>query len=275
MSNVSFNLLQVYWTVGEDGKIPAAWPDSFNTKINEKSPMNFTFMDNKYRTFIAVSTHDSSLPFLSSFIARTNSDIRKRWIFQSSPPPFSPKGRTNDIDAILYCIEKAEKFIHIAVMDYFPLTIYTAKIKWVLYIFDLSIQISFLAAVYILSAFAFACLFAELNLTFPGFCISKSRYWPIIDDALRTAAIERKIQVRLLISSWKHSRKSEIFFLKSLVELTDSYAGVNIEVVSIDTGAYVCARILHTSFRFLFFAEADVSIDLFFFLETIRGSHHS
>ena len=51
--------------------------------------------------------------------------------FQSSPPPFSPKGRTNDIDAILYCIEKAEKFIYISVMDYFPLTVYTAKIKYV------------------------------------------------------------------------------------------------------------------------------------------------
>lgn len=59
------------------------------------------------------------------------------------------------------------------------------------------------------------------------------RYWPIIDNALRTAAIERKIHVRLLISMWKHTSKSEIFFLKSLAELTDSYAGVKIEVVSL------------------------------------------
>ncbi|XP_076245485.1 5'-3' exonuclease PLD3 isoform X2 [Calliopsis andreniformis] len=155
LANDYAKIFDVYWIVAEHGKIPSSWPDSFSTKINEKNPMNFTFMDNKYQTFIA-----------------------------SSPSPFSPKGRTNDIDAILYCIKKAEKFIYISVMDYFPLTIYTAKIK----------------------------------------------YWPIIDDALRTAAIERKIQVRLLISSWKHSSKSEIFFLKSLIELTGSYAGVKIEV---------------------------------------------
>ncbi|OAD52164.1 Phospholipase D3 [Eufriesea mexicana] len=155
LANDYAKIFDVYWTVGDDGKIPSVWPDSLNTRINSKNPMNFTFMNNKYKTFVA-----------------------------SSPPPFSPKGRTNDVDAILYCIERAEKFIYIAVMDYFPLSIYTAKIK----------------------------------------------YWPIIDDALRTAAIERKIHIRLLISSWKHSRKSEIPFLKSLTELTNSYAGVKIEV---------------------------------------------
>lgn len=52
-------------------------------------------------------------------------------ILQSSPPPFSPKGRSNDLDAILHCIAKAEKFIYISVMDYFPLTIYTAQAKYV------------------------------------------------------------------------------------------------------------------------------------------------
>ncbi|XP_003393457.1 5'-3' exonuclease PLD3 isoform X1 [Bombus terrestris] len=155
LANDFAKIFDIYWTVGNDGKIPSVWPDYLNTRINLKNPMNFTFMNNKYKTFVA-----------------------------SSPPPFSPKGRTNDVDAILYCIEKAEKFIYISVMDYFPLTIYTAKIK----------------------------------------------YWPIIDDALRTAAIERKVHIRLLISSWKHTRKSEVFFLKSLMELTDSYAGVKIEV---------------------------------------------
>lgn len=98
----------------------------------------------------------------------------------------SPKGRTNDIDAILNCIDKAEKFIYISVMDYFPLTLYTPKTK----------------------------------------------FWPIIDNALRSAAIDKKITVRLLISWWKHSRTSEDNFLKSLVDLTDSYKNVKIEVVS-------------------------------------------
>lgn len=61
-------------------------------------------------------------------IYKKNINIKK---LQSSPPPFSPKGRSNDLDAILHCIAKAEKFIYISVMDYFPLTIYTAQIKYV------------------------------------------------------------------------------------------------------------------------------------------------
>ncbi|KAG7201489.1 hypothetical protein KM043_004248 [Ampulex compressa] len=148
-------IFDVYWKLGADGKVPPVWPDSLSTKINVDNPMNLTLADNRYKMFIA-----------------------------SSPQPFSPKGRTNDIDAILHCIEKAEKFIYISVMDYFPLTIYTAKLK----------------------------------------------YWPVIDDALRAAAIERKINVRLLVSWWKHSRGSETYFLRSLEDLASSYPNVKIEV---------------------------------------------
>jgi phospholipase D3/4 len=42
--------------------------------------------------------------------------------FQSSPPPFCPDGRTIDSDAIVDVIDKADKFVYIAVMDYFPTT---------------------------------------------------------------------------------------------------------------------------------------------------------
>ncbi|XP_012270908.1 phospholipase D3 isoform X2 [Orussus abietinus] len=148
-------IFDVYWKLGEDGKVPSSWPESLGTKINMDNPMNLTLEDNKYRSFIA-----------------------------SSPPPFSPEGRTNDLDAILHCIEKAEQFIYISVMDYYPLAIYTPKVK----------------------------------------------YWPMIDNALRAAAIERKVNVRLLISWWKHSRSSEDYFLKSLVDLSNSYRDVTIEV---------------------------------------------
>ncbi|XP_011638332.1 phospholipase D3-like isoform X1 [Pogonomyrmex barbatus] len=155
LANDYAKIFDVYWKLSEDGKVPSTWPDSLSTKININNPLNFTYMDNKYKLFIA-----------------------------SSPPPFSPKGRSNDLDAIVHCIAKAEKFIYISVMDYFPLTIYTAQIK----------------------------------------------YWPIIDNALRAAAIERKVEVRLLISLWKHSRPSESYFLKSLQDLTHSYPNVKIEV---------------------------------------------
>ncbi|XP_077255467.1 5'-3' exonuclease PLD3 isoform X2 [Temnothorax americanus] len=155
LANDYAKIFDVYWKLGEDGKVPSTWPDSLSTKINIDNPMNFTYKDNKYKLFIA-----------------------------SSPPPFSPKGRSSDLDAIVHCITKAEKFIYISVMDYFPLTIYTPQIK----------------------------------------------YWPTIDNALRAAAIERKVEVRLLISWWKHSRSSESYFLKSLQDLTYSYPNVKVEV---------------------------------------------
>lgn len=36
----------------------------------------------------------------------------------------SPAGRTQDIDAIVNVINKAEKFVHISVMDYIPMQVY-------------------------------------------------------------------------------------------------------------------------------------------------------
>lgn len=59
-----------------------------------------------------------------------------------------------------------------------------------------------------------------------------NRYWPVIDDALRAAAIDNKVSVKLLISWWNHSRPAEDYFLRSLSELSDSYPGVDIQVVS-------------------------------------------
>lgn len=43
----------------------------------------------------------------------------------------SPKGRAQDIDAILSVINEAEKFIYISVMDYFPLMLYSPKTKYI------------------------------------------------------------------------------------------------------------------------------------------------
>ncbi|XP_057334123.1 5'-3' exonuclease PLD3-like isoform X1 [Microplitis mediator] len=156
LANDFAKIFEVYWQLGKEGRIPPSWPDSLKTKININNPINLTLDDsNKYKGFIA-----------------------------SSPAPLSPIGRSNDIDAILYCIEKAEKFVYISVMDYVPLTIYTPKVK----------------------------------------------YWPVIDDAIRSAAIDRRIRIKLLISWWKHSRKSEDNFLRSLMDLTNSYKNVKIDI---------------------------------------------
>lgn len=71
-------------------------------------------------------------------------------------------------------------------MDYFPLMIYTAKIK----------------------------------------------YWPDIEDAIKIAAIDHKVKIRMLISWWNHSRPSEDYFLRSLATINKAYPGVSVEVVS-------------------------------------------
>ena len=31
-------------------------------------------------------------------------------------------------------------------------------------------------------------------------------FWPVVDDALRKAAVERGVHVRLLLSLWDHTR---------------------------------------------------------------------
>lgn len=47
------------------------------------------------------------------------------------------------------------------------------------------------------------------------FCNPRS-YWPVIDDALRSAACTRRVKVRLLISCWQHSSRAMFVFLESL-----------------------------------------------------------
>ncbi|CAG9802406.1 unnamed protein product [Chironomus riparius] len=150
-------IFNIYWELGRnDSTIPPRWPDRLNTPINIDKPMLVNYNDNY---------------LFSTF-------------FSGSPPPLNARGRTNDLDAIVTTIQNAERFIHISVMDYFPLQLYSAKIT----------------------------------------------YWHDIDTALRTAAINNRVSIKLLISYWNHSRPSEDYFLKSLTMLSESYKGVDIQV---------------------------------------------
>lgn len=57
------------------------------------------------------------------------------------------------------------------------------------------------------------------------------KFWPVIDDALKKAAIERKVSVRLLISRWRSSRNDQSIYLKSLNALNESKTiGGSVEV---------------------------------------------
>ncbi|XP_013780752.1 phospholipase D3-like isoform X2 [Limulus polyphemus] len=172
-------IFEVYWMLGKKGAdIPSTWPSSLYTNINAETPL-------------AVSMNDT---LTSVYLS-------------SSPPQFCPNGRTNDIDSILDVISKAQKYIYVAVMDYFPSTLYTEN----------------------------------------------KRYWPIIDDALRKAAVERQIHVRLLASWWNHTRSSMIYFLRSLAVLnsSDSYIEVKLFIVpsySEAQGKIPFARVNHNKY---------------------------
>ncbi|XP_077179929.1 5'-3' exonuclease PLD4 isoform X2 [Paroedura picta] len=56
------------------------------------------------------------------------------------------------------------------------------------------------------------------------------RYWPTIDDALRSIAIGHNIRVRLLVSCWVHSDPSMFHYLESLHSLNDPHANITVEV---------------------------------------------
>ncbi|XP_063238049.1 5'-3' exonuclease PLD3-like isoform X2 [Bacillus rossius redtenbacheri] len=152
----ALKLFDVYWSLGEPGAvIPAEWPANLSTVFNIDSPMNISFNGSEVQTYLG-----------------------------SSPPAFCPEGRSTDLTAVLNVIASAEKFIYIAVMDYIPMTIYTAK----------------------------------------------RRFWPLIDDALRAAAIDDRVHVRLLISHWNHSQAAMGNFLQSTARVSNAYPGVSVEV---------------------------------------------
>ncbi|KAL9950329.1 hypothetical protein ACROYT_G042815 [Oculina patagonica] len=67
---------------------------------------------------------------------------------------------------------------------------------------------------------------------FPTTLYTKHRtYWPVIDDALRQAAFDRKVKVRLMASLWNHTRADMKFYLRSLAALnTANYASVQVRL---------------------------------------------
>ncbi|XP_013395460.1 phospholipase D3 [Lingula anatina] len=136
-------IFEAYWAMSApDAEIPSPWPDNYDTIYNNRTPAE-----------VKLNGKDQAMVYLSS-----------------SPPQFCPASRTTDIDAILDIINKPQKFIYIAVMDYFPTTLY----------------------------------------------LHPNRAWFVIDNALRIAAYERNVEVRVLGSWWNHTQHSMPYFLESL-----------------------------------------------------------
>lgn len=56
------------------------------------------------------------------------------------------------------------------------------------------------------------------------------RYWPAIDNALRRAAFNRRVQVRLLVSCWAYTDPAMLHYLRSLRALDNPHAHISIDV---------------------------------------------
>lgn len=101
LANDLSKIFQVYWHVAQSHAIPNCWPDSFDTQYNLTSPLQVVLNNMKSNVFIS-----------------------------SSPKQLNTLSRTDDLTAILSTIEKADKFINIAVMDYYPLYLYRRESKF-------------------------------------------------------------------------------------------------------------------------------------------------
>ena len=141
---------------------------------------------------------------------------------QASPPVLCPHGRTRDLEALLAVMGGAQDLIYASVMEYFPTTrfVHPARCVWG----------------------GPPCFWG------PGRPLSRRdpaphgcspgdpeppsrRYWPVLDTALRAAAFNRGVRVRLLVSCWPHTDPSMFPSLRSLQAFSNPAAGVSVDVV--------------------------------------------
>ncbi|XP_064402849.1 5'-3' exonuclease PLD3-like isoform X2 [Halichondria panicea] len=136
-------LFNIYWYLSSPGAvIPPTWSADYTAMFNMEDP--------------------------ASISINNTAPVDIYWA--SSPPSFCAHQRTQDLDALLTVINTADKFVYIAVMDYFPAVIY-GRPKY---------------------------------------------FWPTFDDALRSAAYDRGVHVRVMGSYWNHTSKDMVRFLQSL-----------------------------------------------------------
>ncbi|XP_050010792.1 5'-3' exonuclease PLD4 isoform X1 [Alexandromys fortis] len=57
-----------------------------------------------------------------------------------------------------------------------------------------------------------------------------ARYWPVLDSALRAAAFDRGVHVRLLVSCWLNTDPTMFTYLRSLQAFSDPSASISVDV---------------------------------------------
>ncbi|KAK9533524.1 hypothetical protein VZT92_008636 [Zoarces viviparus] len=149
-------IFQSYWVMGEShSSLPQPWPSKYDTAINKHHPL----------------------------LVKTD-EVSSRLYLTGSPPSFCPPSRTQDLEAILSIISEAQHYVDVAVMEYFPTTLFEKP----------------------------------------------QRYWPFIDDAIRTAVFERRVKMRMLISCGRDSNPAMLPFLKSLASMDSPHQKISIQI---------------------------------------------
>lgn len=81
-------------------------------------------------------------------------------------------------------------------------------------------------------------------------CVHINRYWPLIDDAIRAAAFERKVKIRMLLSCGQDSDPAMLPFLRSLASMDNPHEGISIQIVRRSTETEASA--VHSQQIFIF-----------------------
>ncbi|XP_051900314.1 5'-3' exonuclease PLD3 [Pristis pectinata] len=90
-------IFEAYWSIGgTNSSIPDPWPSNYSTLYNRENPMELKF-----------------------------NNIPASVYFSSSPPALCPKSRTDDLASILGIIDDAAEFVHVAVMNYIPVVMFS------------------------------------------------------------------------------------------------------------------------------------------------------
>ncbi|XP_017272816.1 5'-3' exonuclease PLD4 isoform X2 [Kryptolebias marmoratus] len=156
LANDLHKIFKSYWVMGlSNSSLPQPWPAEYDTDINKQHPL------------LVEEDNTTTSLYISG-----------------SPPSFCPRSRTQDLEAILSSISEAEKFVDVAVMEYFPAIFYEKPPK----------------------------------------------YWAVIDDAVRTAAFERKVKIRMLISCGRSSNPAMLPFLQSLASMNNPEHHISIQI---------------------------------------------
>uniref|UniRef100_A0A915E246 PLD phosphodiesterase domain-containing protein n=1 Tax=Ditylenchus dipsaci TaxID=166011 RepID=A0A915E246_9BILA len=112
-------IFSVYWEMGDRRTPPHKWSREMETNYNEDNPLRLQCVLDDGKNGAKGENVESEDPI---------STYCKANIFLSScPREFNPRGREHDLEAVMFAIENAAKYIRISVMEYLPATFFMRR----------------------------------------------------------------------------------------------------------------------------------------------------